>query len=99
MDIQQFYRKYIPQHQLLLKKLPVFDLKNILKLPCNIDNIDSEKTKEELIDSTKKLREFMLVKEKTVIFIIIYFYFIFIIIYVYRLVVNVFIKALVNFSS
>ncbi len=35
-----FYRKYIPKDILNVKKFPEKDLRNIIKLECNIDKMN-----------------------------------------------------------
>lgn len=68
--IFNFYRKYFPKDGdiILLKKFPDFDLKTITKIECSIDNISSDKEIEKIIWSSKKLRKFLKINEKSVCF-------------------------------
>lgn len=37
--INLFYRKYVPNDIILIKKFPEKDLRNIIKQECNIDKL------------------------------------------------------------
>lgn len=42
VNVTNFYNKYIPKDIVLLKKFPVYDLRNIIKMECNTDKVNDE---------------------------------------------------------
>jgi hypothetical protein len=65
-DISLLYQKYVPKNSLLLRKLPSKELKNVIKMECPIDNLDNNKEKQVIIQSSKNLRRLFDYSEKNV---------------------------------
>ncbi len=67
-DISLLYQKYVPKNPLILRKLPSKELKNVIKMECPIENLENNKEKQVIIQSSKNLRRLFDYNEKNVNF-------------------------------